>query len=48
MITVAAAIVRHQLYDIDRVINRTLVYVLLTTLLGGIYAGLVLVLTVVC
>jgi hypothetical protein len=44
MITVAAAIVRHQLYDIDRVINRTLVYGLLTTLLGGIYAGLVLVL----
>jgi hypothetical protein len=44
MITVAAAIVRHQLYDIDRVINRTLVYVLLTALLGGIYAGLVLVL----
>ena len=44
MITVAAAIVRHQLYDIDRVINRTLVYVLLTTLLAGIYAGLVLVL----
>jgi hypothetical protein len=44
MITVAAAIVRHRLYDIDRVINRTLVYVLLTTLLGGIYAGLVLVL----
>ena len=44
MITVAAAIVRHQLYDIDRVINRTVVYVLLTMLLGGIYAGLVLVL----
>src|SRR4029450_11874395 len=34
MITVAAAIVRHQLYDIDRVINRTLVYGLLTVLLG--------------
>jgi hypothetical protein len=37
MITVAAAIVRHQLYDIDRVINRTLVYGLLTVLLGAVY-----------
>jgi hypothetical protein len=37
MITVAAAIVRHQLYDIDRVINRTLVYGLLTVLLGVVY-----------
>jgi hypothetical protein len=36
-ITVAAAIVRHQLYDIDRVINRTLVYGLLTALLGAVY-----------
>src|SRR4029450_1777051 len=42
MVTVAAAIVRHQLYDIDRVINRTLVYGLLTILLGAVYAGLVL------
>jgi hypothetical protein len=39
MITVAAAIVRHQLYDIDRVINRTLVYGLLTVLLGAIYTA---------
>jgi hypothetical protein len=39
MITVAAAIVRHQLYDIDRVINRTLVYGLLTVLLGAVYTA---------
>jgi len=39
MVTVAAAIVRHQLYDIDRVINRTLVYGLLTVLLGAIYTA---------
>jgi hypothetical protein len=43
-ISVGIAILRYRLYDIDRLINRTLVYGLLTAILGLGYAGAVLVL----
>jgi hypothetical protein len=43
-VAIGLAILRHQLFDIDRIINRTLVYGLLTALLGLVYAGIVLLL----
>ncbi len=41
-ISIAIAILRSQLYDIDTIINKALVYGLLTGILGTLYAGLII------
>jgi hypothetical protein len=43
-VAVAVAVLRYRLYEIDRLVNRTLVYGLVTALLAGVYAVLVFVL----
>ena len=42
---VGVAVLRYRLFDIDRVISRTLAYTIVTGLLVGVYAGIVLLAT---
>ena len=44
-LAIGVAVLRYRLYDIDRIISRSLAYAIVTGLLIGIYAGLVLLAT---
>ncbi len=44
-LAIGIAVLRYRLYDIDRIISRTVAYAIVTGLLVGIYAGLVLLAT---
>jgi hypothetical protein len=44
-VSIGVAVLRYRLFDIDRVVSRTLAYAIVTGLLVGLYAGLVLLAT---
>jgi hypothetical protein len=44
-LSIAVAVLRYRLYDIDRIISRTVAYAVLTALLGGLYVSGIFLLT---
>jgi hypothetical protein len=44
-VSIGVGILKYRLYDIDRIISRTLAYAIITGLLIGVYAALVLLAT---
>ena len=44
-VSIGVGILKYRLYDIDKIISRTLAYAIVTGLLAGLYAGLVLLAT---